>query len=132
MENIEIAKNTTEKTNCIGFALFGVGAIDSERYIGRTENDPEAKIVDQYLSEMKRVENVELGDLVVFRNDRGTKMVQHMGIVVDFNPGPVICHRPCLYGEIKLQRNFGLLIADYQELVECMYKANIAVEFYRP
>ncbi len=102
-ERIRLAEKTTVKSNCIGFALYITGCIDSEKYIGYTKADPKATIVDKYLCRMSSVTEPDLGDLVVFRNDNDKygKRVEHMGLIIDFDSDPFICHRPGVNKKIR-------------------------------
>jgi len=132
-ERIKLAEKTTCKTNCIGFAFYLLGYIDPEKYVGYTKNDPHVKVVEPYLSRMTKIENPDLGDLVVFRNDNDKygKRVEHMGLIIDFDPYPVICHRPGVNKKIQLRDDLRHIFFAYRIISSRKFGADLTMEYYR-
>lgn len=85
-QRMQHAEHTIRKTNCIGTALYVLGAIDEDSFVGAGEQRWESGIVDTFLREWAKVKTPHLGNVLVIRSP---ERIEHMGIIVEDDPTKV-------------------------------------------
>ena len=104
------------KTNCVGTALFIVGAIPIDSYISPDQT------LDYYLSPII-LENPEIGSVVLFSNTNGVLI--HAGVITNLDPLLMI-HRWRVDGRVTIDYP----IDNYQEIYR--RKNQIIIEYKLP
>jgi len=105
------AEYTLRKTNCIGTALYILGAIGEDSFVGAGEQRWESGIVDTFLKQYVKVETPHVGNVLVIRSRR---LIEHMGIIVEDNPTKVY-NRLGVNGVIAPQESLDAILNIYRK-----------------
>jgi hypothetical protein len=114
-EKIEQVKLNRENVNCLGTAAYLVGIIEEDRFLSG------GYFGLDYLRNLKKVDNPQYGDLIVFRSCfDGVSKIAHAGVLVNVNP-------------LKMTHRSGINegIVENENLEDSLYNNFSTLEFYR-